>query len=82
MLSVSFFSVSTLTTTGTFTNQATAGDFDADGKLDLAVVNFASNNLSLLFGNGDGSFAPAQNYHVGTAPQAVVAGDFDGNGAQ
>ena len=30
------------------------GDFNADGKLDLAVANSGSNNVSVLLGNGDG----------------------------
>jgi len=35
------------------------GDFNADGKLDLAVANFDENTVTILLGNGDGTFAPA-----------------------
>lgn len=32
------------------------GDFNRDGKLDIAVAHYGSNKISILFGNGDGSF--------------------------
>jgi FG-GAP repeat len=38
------------------------GDFNGDGKLDLAVVNQASSTLSVLLGRGDGTFRAAMNY--------------------
>ena len=33
-----------------------SGDFNGDGKLDLAVANFVSNTVSIFLGNGDGTF--------------------------
>src|SRR5438046_1136605 len=33
-----------------------AADFDGDAKLDLAVSNITANNITILTGNGDGSF--------------------------
>jgi hypothetical protein len=64
---------------------AVLGDFNRDGHLDLAVAgnNYASSNpgmVSVLLGNGDGSFQVAQTYAVGSDPVAVVAGDFNGDG--
>jgi hypothetical protein len=61
------------------------GDFNGDGRLDLAVVNSGSlpnyaGTVSVLLGNGDGTFQPAVNYAVGTMPSAIVAGDFNGDG--
>jgi hypothetical protein len=56
------------------------GDFNADGKTDLAVVNNGSDNVSILTGNGDGSFAPAVGYAVGSMPLTLVTGDFNGDG--
>jgi hypothetical protein len=57
-----------------------AGDFTGDGHLDLAVANPGSDDVSVLFGNGDGTFQPAVQYPVGRFPNAVVAGDFTGDG--
>ena len=42
------------------------GDFNGDGKQDLAVANFDSNNVSILLGNGVGSFSAATNFGVGS----------------
>jgi hypothetical protein len=55
------------------------GDFRGDGKLDLAVANQGSNSVSVLLGNGDGTFATAQNYPVGSQPSALALGDFNGD---
>ncbi len=58
------------------------GNFDADGKADLAVANEASNDVSFVHGNGDGTFAaPRDLVHV-TSPGPVVTGDFNGDGKQ
>src|SRR5439155_1227734 len=61
-----------------------ASDFNGDGKLDLAVANDDPNNgtVSVLLGNGDGTFQPAASYPVGTYPQAVAVADFNGDGKQ
>ena len=60
-------------------------DFNGDGKLDLVVVNsFIQNypygNVSVLLGNGDGTFQPPQDFPVGSIPVSVAAGDFSGDG--
>ncbi len=57
-----------------------AGDFNGDGRTDLAVANYSSNDVSVLLGNGDGTFQPAVQYAVGSSPEAIVAGDFNGDG--
>jgi hypothetical protein len=54
-------------------------DFNGDGKLDLAVSNRGSNTVSILLGNGDGTFQTAINSSVNN-PQSVVAGDFNKDG--
>ena len=43
-----------------------AGDFNGDGRTDLAVANFESNTVSVLLGNGDGTFQPQVTYAVGS----------------
>jgi hypothetical protein len=58
----------------------TAGDFNRDGKLDLAAANSDANSASVLLGNGDGTFKAAVNYSVGLKPYAIAAGDFNGDG--
>jgi hypothetical protein len=55
------------------------GDFNGDGKPDIAVANKVSNNVSILLGNGDGTFQPAVNYGAGTSPVRIAAGDFNGD---
>jgi hypothetical protein len=56
------------------------GDFNGDGKLDLVATNFNANNVSVLLGNGDGTFQAAVDYGVGLGPHSVVVGDFNGDG--
>jgi hypothetical protein len=55
-------------------------DLNADGKLDLVTSNEFSNSVSVLLGNGDGTFQPAVSYPVGANPIAVSIGDFTGDG--
>ena len=58
-----------------------AGDFTGDGHLDLAVANGGSDTVSVLLGNGDGTFQPQVTYAVGgRAADSIVAGDFRGDG--
>jgi fibronectin type 3 domain-containing protein len=57
-----------------------SADLIGNGKLDLAVANYGSNSLSIVLGNGDGTFQSAVPYPVGRGPFSVITGDFDGNG--
>ncbi|MDA8104507.1 MAG: VCBS repeat-containing protein, partial [Nitrospiraceae bacterium] len=57
-----------------------AGDFNRDGKTDLAVANYGSNNVSVLLGNGNGTFQPAANYPSGASPRGIATGDFNRDG--
>jgi len=56
------------------------GKFNGDNKLDLAVVNTNSDNVSILLGNGNGTFQPDVNYSVGSSPSSVAVGDFNRDG--
>jgi hypothetical protein len=59
------------------------GDFTGSGKLDLVVTNddfYNVGTVSVLLGNGDGTFQPAVPYVAGLAPWAVAVGDFTGDG--
>lgn len=67
-------------TTGTLPFADAVADFNQDGNLDVAVVNYNSNNVSVLLGNGDGTFQAQTLYTVGTEPAAITTGDFNGDG--
>ena len=57
-----------------------SGDFNGDGRLDLATANILSNDVSVLLGLGDGTFASEQRISVGAYPKALLSGDFNGDG--
>ena len=62
------------------------GDFNGDAKIDLAVANAGDptladdGNVSILLGNGDGTFQPAQNLSAGKNPFSIAVADFNGDG--
>jgi hypothetical protein len=58
------------------------GDLNGDAKPDLAVGNTGSHDVSVLLGNGAGSFSAATNYPVDGGPSDSIAiGDLNGDGA-
>ncbi len=59
----------------------TAGDFNGDCSLDLAVANWGSNNVSILLNNGSGTFTQNSTPSVGSGPYSITAGDFNGDGS-
>jgi len=58
------------------------GDFNGDGKMDLATANSSNDNISVLLGNGDGTFPTPVNYStgMGTAPISIIMGDLNQDG--
>lgn len=58
----------------------TGGDFNGDGKVDLAGSHLETFSVSVLLGNGDGTFGPPIDTSAGTQPSSVVAGDFNQDG--
>lgn len=61
---------------------AVVADFNGDGKPDLAVANNTDGTVTILLGNGDGTFTPAAKspIAVGAGPDALVVGDFNVDG--
>jgi hypothetical protein len=57
------------------------GDLNGDAALDLVVANSQKNGVSVLLGNGDGTFQPPVDYGAGEYPSAIAAADLDGDGA-
>ena len=70
-------------TVGSGPAAALAGDFNGDGITDLAVSNFSASTVTVLLGNGSGSFAAAAGgpFPTGTNPAYLAVGDFNGDGA-
>src|SRR5580704_3420946 len=54
------------------------GDFDGDGKADLAIANSGDNNVTILLGKGNGTFTAEPALPTGSTPIALAAGNFDG----
>ena len=69
-----------LATGGTRPVQMTIADFNGDGRMDLAVTNNWDDSVSILAGNGDGTFAAPVQFATGFGPRGIVAGDIDGDG--
>ena len=70
---------------GTAPRAITSADFNGDGKLDLAVANNGNGSgdnggVSILPGNGDGTFQVTTNFTVGKNPVAIAASDFNMDG--
>jgi N-acetylneuraminic acid mutarotase len=57
-----------------------SGDFNHDGRPDLAVVNSGDGTVSILLGNGDGTFQPQAVLPAGIVPENIVAADFNHDG--
>lgn len=56
------------------------GDFDGDGETDICVANYDGDKISVLRGNGNGTFGPQTTINVGSTPVGVAAFDADGDG--
>ncbi len=57
-----------------------AEDFNADGHIDLAVVNQGVNSVSIFLGKGDGTFGTRNDYATGTLPSGIAEADFNQDG--
>jgi FG-GAP-like repeat len=66
--------------------QVTTGDFNGDGKPDVAVLSLAGGTVSILLNNGDGTFAPAVDFpaitpqvDIGLSFRGIAVGDINGD---
>jgi uncharacterized protein (DUF2141 family) len=71
---------------GNSPNGVAMADFDGDGKLDIAVANYGNpstgdnGGVSILLGNGDGTFQAATLISAGKNPISIAVGDFSNDG--
>jgi Flp pilus assembly secretin CpaC len=56
------------------------GHFGVDVNMDIAVTDSANNNVAILRGNGDGTFAAPVTYPTGKTPVALLTGNFNAGG--
>jgi hypothetical protein len=87
-----FTATATSPATGYGPDAIAVGDFNGDGIPDLAVLNTCGINVTtcdsgthagsvtILLGNGDGTFTPAASPTTGINPWAIAVGDFNGDG--
>lgn len=73
------FRTSTLPT-GAQPSGIAAGDFDGNQKADLVITNQGDDTVTILLGNGDGTFTAASPVSTGHGPVAVATGDFNSDG--
>ena len=67
--------------TGPAPQYMTVGDFNNDGKQDLATPNKSDGTVSILLGNGNGTFQQEVSYATGNTPVGISVGDFNHDGA-
>lgn len=67
---------------GSGTGAAVIHDLNNDGNLDVVASSIASDHVSVLMGNGDGTVAPPRNYWTGDVwPFLIALADLDNDGA-
>jgi hypothetical protein len=73
-------SVPRLYNAGLHPSSLTTADFNSDGIPDIVVANEGGNDVTLLAGRSDGSFADAVPFAAGFSPRSVAAADLNGDG--
>jgi hypothetical protein len=65
---------------GSIVNTVSLGDFNADGRLDIAVGTLGGDDVVLLTNNGNGEFQ-ISSYAIGVSPVLSIVGDFNNDGS-
>jgi Ca2+-binding RTX toxin-like protein len=75
-----FFNAPASITTADHPRSLATADFNGDGKADLVVADQSANEIQVLLGNGDGTFASPRAYSVPNGPSSVITADVNGDG--
>ena len=63
-------------------NWISMGDLNGDGIQDVVCNGQGNSTISVLLGNGDGSFRTGASYPLSIGPSSIAIGDFNGDGIQ
>lgn len=74
------FQIPTNTFVGTNDEFLAVGEFNQDGKKDVAITDFDAGTVTILLGHGDGTFTNKATYNVGAQAGPVAVGDFNLDG--
>lgn len=66
--------------TGSTPSPNEAADMNGDGIVDIVTANKVGDSISVLIGNGDGTFQPRVTYPAGDLPRGMAVLDMDGDG--
>jgi hypothetical protein len=62
---------------GTSPVEVIAADLNADRNMDVVIADYTSHEVSVLLGNGNGTFGSADNYFIGQNPAGICAGNWN-----
>lgn len=77
-----FTSGMTTTVPGAHLSGLVTADFNNDGHIDSAVSSATGNSMTILLGNGDGTFYNHVDLETGGGPGQIQIGDFNGDGVK